>query len=246
MFAFVESYFSNYIEGTTFTVEEAEDIVFHGKLIAERDEDSHDILGTFEAAQRDPLYSEAPQDPDAMLAWLQRANTLVMQARKGKNPGQWKEKPNQAGSTLFVLPELVPQTLKQAWHLLLTLEHPMKRALMAMFIVSEVHPFADGNGRTARLLMNAFLSQQAHCRIVVPTLLREDYLLSLKALTHQADATAYIRLMRLCQTWTAELDYMTDVSGMNRQLDGCNAKQEDASRHRLLSPRSGAAMRVPE
>ena len=59
MFVFVESYFSNYIEGTTFTVAEAEDIVFRGKLIAHRHEDSHDVIGTFEAAQRDPFYTLA-------------------------------------------------------------------------------------------------------------------------------------------------------------------------------------------
>jgi len=34
----------------------------------------------------------------------------------------------------------------------------MARALLAMFIVSEVHPFIDGNGRLARLVMNAELS----------------------------------------------------------------------------------------
>lgn len=45
-FAFFEAYFSNYIEGTTFTVEEAEDIVFHGQIVENRNEDSHDILKT--------------------------------------------------------------------------------------------------------------------------------------------------------------------------------------------------------
>jgi hypothetical protein len=49
-FAFFEAYFSNYIEGTTFEVEEAEAIIFGGKIIENRNEDSHDILGTFQAA----------------------------------------------------------------------------------------------------------------------------------------------------------------------------------------------------
>lgn len=29
---------------------------------------------------------------------------------------------------------------------------------MTMFVISEVHPFKDGNGRTARLAMNCVLS----------------------------------------------------------------------------------------
>ncbi len=246
LFAFVESYFSNYIEGTTFTVEEAEGIVFHGRVVPGRADDSHDVLGTFEAAQRDPFYSVAPDTDDAFLAWLRAANLQVMRARRDKRPGEWKEAPNQAGNTLFVLPDLVPGTLLKAWPLVATLGHPMQQALLAMFIVSEVHPFTDGNGRTARLLMNCMLSRRSQCRIVVPTLLRENYLLALKALTHQGDATAYIRVMRLCQAWSMELDYAVDSRAMERQLVACHATSEDTRRDQLLSPRTGQPMAVPE
>ncbi len=242
MFAFVESYFSNYIEGTTFTVEEAEDIVFHDRLIPNRSEDSHDIKGTFDAALRDPLYSQPPDTAEALLAWLQRANAAVMQARKEKHPGEWKVDANQAGSTLFVLPELVPETLRRAWSMMSLLEQAMQKALFAMFVVSETHPFTDGNGRTARLLMNAFLSRQQQCRIIIPTVFREDYLLSLKAMSHQGDATAYMRAMSIGQAWAGELNYAVSVAEMNRQLTECNARHEDTRVFRLLSPRTGLPM----
>jgi hypothetical protein len=245
-FAFVESYFSNYIEGTTFTVEEAEGIVFHGRVVPDRADDSHDVLGTFEAAQRDPFYSVAPETDESFLAWLRAANLQVMRSRRDKRPGEWKEAPNQAGNTLFVLPDLVPGTLLKAWPLVATLGHPMQQALLAMFIVSEVHPFTDGNGRTARLLMNCMLSRRSQCRIVVPTLLRENHLLALKALTHQGDATAYIRVMRLCQAWSMELDYAVESRAMERQLVACHATSEDTRMDRLLSPRTGQPMAVPE
>ena len=244
VFAFAESYFSNYIEGTTFTVEEAEDIVFNGKIIPLRTQDSHDVKGTFDAALRDPFYSQPPQNADEFLNWIQSVNAAVMQGRSEIQPGQWKEKSNQAGTTLFVLPELVPGTLRAAWPLFATLHHPMQRALLSMFVVAEVHPFTDGNGRTSRLLMNSFLSAQAQCRIIVPTVFREDYLLSLKALTHQADATAYIRAMRLCQAWTALLNFDGSVAELNQQLLRANAKQEDPAQSRLLSPVTGLAMTV--
>lgn len=246
LFAFVESYFSNYIEGTTFTVEEAEEIIFRGKLIPLRAEDSHDIKGTFEAAQRDPFYSQPPSDEEAFLGWLQRANAKVLAARPDTAPGQWKERPNQAGNTEFVLPELVPATLRRAWLLIATLGHPMQRALFGMFVVSEVHPFVDGNGRTARLLMNCYLSNQQQCRIVVPTIFRDNYLIALKALTHQRDATAYIRAMRLCQAWSSELDYDGGVPGIDEQLIRCQAKQGDARLYKLLSPRTNEPMALLE
>ncbi|MBS3966348.1 MAG: Fic family protein [Truepera sp.] len=244
VFAFVESYFSNYIEGTTFTVEEAQDIVFHGRIIPNRSEDSHDIKGTFDAALRDPMYSQPPTTADEFLAWLQRANAMVMQARREKHPGEWKTDANQAGSTLFVPPELVPETLRKAWSMMSLLTHPMQRALFSMFVVSETHPFTDGNGRTSRLLMNAFLSQHQQCRIIIPTVFREDYLLSLKALSHQSDATAYMRAMRIGQAWASELAYDVDVPEMSRQLDNCNSKMEDTRVFRLLSPKTGLPMRA--
>src|SRR5262249_30438889 len=46
--AFFESYFSNYIEGTTFDVTEAERIVFEKRIPPSRPKDAHDVLGTFE------------------------------------------------------------------------------------------------------------------------------------------------------------------------------------------------------
>lgn len=49
-FAFIESYFSNYVEGTKFAIEEARDIVMNNKLVTTRPKDSHDILGVFRMA----------------------------------------------------------------------------------------------------------------------------------------------------------------------------------------------------
>ncbi len=92
-FAFFEAYFSNYIEGTTFEVEEAESIIFEGKIIENRNEDSHDILGTFQAATTTPWRDRPPQNADEFLVWLQNVNALVMQKRVDRKPGEWKEKP---------------------------------------------------------------------------------------------------------------------------------------------------------
>ena len=46
-FAFFESYFSNYIEGTKFDVKDAERIIDTDTPMPARNEDSHDVLGTF-------------------------------------------------------------------------------------------------------------------------------------------------------------------------------------------------------
>ena len=53
-----------------------------------------------------------------------------------------------------------------------------------MFVVTEVHPFDDGNGRTARIAMNRFLSNAGLTRIIVPTICRDAYLSALKAMSN--------------------------------------------------------------
>ena len=47
-FAFFESYFSNYIEGTEFEIEDAWRIIETGQPMPARNADSHDVLGTFQ------------------------------------------------------------------------------------------------------------------------------------------------------------------------------------------------------
>lgn len=239
-FAFFESYFSNYIEGTTFLVSEAEEIVFEGKLIPNRTEDSHDILGTFQAAMRAPWRNQPASSPDDFLHWLKSVNALVMQSRVDKNPGEWKNQNNQAGSTLFVSYELVQGTLREGFERIQALEDPLARALMTMFVISEVHPFKDGNGRTARLAMNCVLSAAGHSRIIVPTVYREDYLLPLKSLSNHADATPYIRAMTRIQAWTAAFDYAQPRNKLYEGLKRCNAFEEDLRNYQLVFPETKA------
>lgn len=235
-FAFFEAYFSNYIEGTTFLVSEAEEIVFEGKLIPNRTEDSHDILGTFRAAMQPPWRAQPPKTADDFLHWLKSVNALVMQARLEKNPGDWKHQNNQAGSTLFVAHELVQGTLREGFERVQALDDPLARALMTMFVVSEVHPFMDGNGRTARLAMNCVLSAAGLSRIIVPTVYREDYLLPLKSLSNHADAMPYIRAMTRAHAWTAAFDYTRPRPELHEALKRSNAFEEDLKNYRLVFP----------
>jgi len=108
---------------------------------------------------------------------------------------------------------------------------------MAMFIVTEVHPFMDGNGRTARLTMNAYLTQSSVCRIIIPTGYREDYLLPLKALSQNNDPTPFVRSMTRAWNWTASFDY-SDFQKLWEKLKACNAFTDNPFQYQLLDPRN--------
>jgi Fic family protein len=111
----------------------------------------------------------------------------------------------------------------------------MARALFAMFLVSEVHPFTDGNGRLARLVMNAELSAAGECRIVVPTLFREEYLDCLRVLTREGNPAPFLAAMQLIHRWTAAFKY-DDLDRVIAEMKGCNAFEKSRIQHKLLFP----------
>ncbi len=118
--------------------------------------------------------------------------------------------------------------------LLPSVQPGMARALLAMFIVSEVHPFIDGNGRLARLVMNAELSVVNACRVIVPTLFREEYLDYLRVLTRQGKPEPFISAMQKIQQWSAAFDY-TDLDRVIDQMKACNAFEKSLKQYQLLN-----------
>ena len=221
-FAFFESYFSNYIEGTEFTVEEAKQIITTATPLPARDEDSHDVLGTYQIVSNRSEMSILPNSPDQLLQLLRERHAILLSARKTKSPGEFKDKNNRAGTTEFVDKELVPGTLKKGFEWYTLLQHPFAKAAYMMFMISEVHPFLDGNGRIARVMMNAELSSKGLSKIIIPTVYREDYMGALKKLTKQRDADAYIRMM--LRSWEFS-SYIHDdnLDEMEKYLTACNA-----------------------
>ncbi|MEM6398394.1 MAG: Fic family protein [Bacteroidota bacterium] len=224
--AFFESYFSNYIEGTVFTVAEARDIIFKNIRIPNRTGDSHDISGTYEVcAFRERLEQEA-KEPNDFLALIESHHSEVMRGRPDKRPGKFKIRANRAGSTYFVDPNKVIGSLEQAFVLLRGIKSPFARATFVMFALSEIHPFTDGNGRLARIMMNAELSRAGESKIIIPTVYRADYMLNLRKLTRDKDPAPYVRMMYRIWQWTHWLE-PDNLGSMEAQLIGCNAFLHD-------------------
>ena len=170
--AFWEAYFSNSIEGATFTVDEAKSIIFDGALVANRMADSHDIPTYAIVADPDEM-SRTAANPHEFIDLL-RARHATLRGGRPQIAGVFKTLANQAGMTLFVDPALVDGTLREGWRRLAELDTAWERAVYTMFLVSEVHRFTDGNGRIARVMMNAELVARHQSKIVVPTGFRGD------------------------------------------------------------------------
>lgn len=224
-FAFFEAYFSNYIEGTVFEIEEAKQIVERQIPLANRGEDSHDILGTFKLVGNKKEMSVVPDNADELLEILTYRHNILLQARISKNPGEFKDKNNRAGETYFVDFTMVRGTLKKSFEFYQALTDPFSRAAYIMFLISEIHPFLDGNGRIARVMMNAELVQGGQSRIMIPTVYREDYLGALRRLTRNGDPTVYIKMLQRAQKFSSQLD-ASNMENLQLQLERANAFKE--------------------
>lgn len=51
---------------------------------------------------------------------------------------------------------------------------------MVHIIFVNIHPFADGNGKVAKLLMNSALLQRGYNIVVIPPVVRADYISALQ------------------------------------------------------------------
>jgi hypothetical protein len=205
--AFFEAYFSNFIEGTEFEIDEAASIIFEGKIPKNRPADAHDIMSTYQIVSDETEMKQLPKDADAFLVLLKNRHALLMQGRPEMGPGEFKTVPNRAGSTLFVAPELVQGTLRKGFQWFQALNTPFQRAVFMAFLVAEVHPFADGNGRCGRIMMNAELVAANESRIIIPTIFRRNYLAALKALTHNSNPEPLIQALDFAQKYTSRIDW---------------------------------------
>lgn len=227
--AFFESFFSNFIEGTVFEINEAEQIIFENKIFSSRPEDSHDILGTFQIVSNKKIMETVPETGVQLIEILQKRHGVLMESRPNIRPGLFKDTVNRVGSTVFVRPEEVKGTLLKGFEFYKQLPLGIARAMFMMFLISEVHPFVDGNGRIARILMNAELDVANQSRIIIPTVYREDYLLSLRKLSRKQDPVSYVKMLSQAQRFTAAISYENYQQTL-KDLQSCNAFLEPNER----------------
>ncbi len=220
--AFFEAYFSNFIEGTEFDVGEAADIVFNNVIPRDRPEDAHDVLGTWQIVSDPVEMARTPRDFETLSTLLRNRHAQLMAARPDKSPGRFKTEANRAGQTVFVAPDQVEGTLARGFDYYRSLDTPFARAVFMMFLVSEVHPFADGNGRIARIMMNAELVSAGEERIIIPTVFRGNYLSALKAMSHNAQPEPIVRTLDFAEKWVLAVSW-GDLDATRGELTGLNA-----------------------
>lgn len=83
-------------------------------------------------------------------------------------------------------------------------KHPVVRAAVAHYNMVRIHPFQDGNGRGARILMNLLLIKDGFPPVVVQVTEREEYLAALRA-ADDGDIDPFISFIASATTKTLDL-----------------------------------------
>jgi len=228
---FYEAYFSNYIEGTEFEISEAREIVYNPRHKYERHRDGYDIKNTYKIIKdmhKKPVYFN---DFDSFCSSLKRVHSELMYHRRDTiRVGEFKTKVNRSGEVYFVQPSRVLNTLKVAFEYYMLLEKPIHKAIYIHTILSEIHPFDDGNGRVARLMMNNELSKYGLMRIIIPTVFRDDYIIGLKEFSNKANPkvtiNSLLKALKITNTieWKKSEDeveeYIRNNSGFEKSSSG--------------------------
>ena len=140
-------------------------------------------------------------------------------------PGEFKEKENRAGNTLFVEPDKVEGTLIKGFDIYKKIPEGIKRAFFIHFLIAEIHPFIDGNGRMARIMMNAELVSNDLFKIIVPTVCRDNYLNGMRQASRYDKFRAITKTLHQLSQFSASVDWV-DYNDARQYLEDNKADNE--------------------
>lgn len=209
------TYDSNAIEGSTLTLGETIFFIQHGITAEGKSfKDYLDAKNHIEAidfvydliTQKRPISSGVLKEINALLLNGVKSTKAIDEhgnpTSKPATPGEFKKLPNhvlQPDGTIHyyvdplqVEPEI--DTLIQWTHANIDDKHPAIVSALAHYNLVRIHPFDDGNGRGARLLMNIILIQKGFPPAVVKNENRRKYL---EAITKadRGDSTEFVEFI---------------------------------------------------
>ena len=202
------TYTSNAIEGNTLTLRETAEVIAHGITVGGKPLRDHLEAQDHYAAllwMREIATGDAPID-EAVVVELHRR--IVARSQPGIG-GVYSVHPRRVAGSNAIFPNAMKiPALMRALGVDLAASLPIAHtAFDAHFRLTAIHPFTDGNGRTARLLMNLILIRGGYPPVAVRPEDRAAYLAALEHASVADDPQSFHALMaeRLLATLDAYL-----------------------------------------
>jgi Fic family protein len=179
------TYTSNAIEGNTLTETETKVLIEDGLTVGGKP-----IKDYYEAAGHAEAYEymwNIARDKNAEISesLIKKLHELFYYKINGDKAGEYRTERIFITGTEYVppVPAKVPELMKKFVDDMNREKnrlHPIEWAALLHKGLVDIHPFVDGNGRTARLLMNLALIQSGYGLAVIPPILRGDYITTLR------------------------------------------------------------------
>lgn len=201
------NYNSNHIEGNTLTYGQTELLLLFGKVMGEADFRDYEEMKASNVGLKMMAIESVEKDKPLSQNFIRtlhhtllREDYTVYRTLPGGvqtsyvvHAGQYKTRPNSVitryGTRFdYASPEETPAMMTNLvdWYNKAEQEgkmSPVDLAILFHYRYIRIHPFEDGNGRIARLMVNYILSRHGYPMIVVRSRKKQDYLEAL----HKAD-----------------------------------------------------------
>ena len=173
---------SNAIEGNSLTLRETELVLSKGVTVSGKPLKDHiEALNLAKAWER--VKELAKPDADLTEHDLLDLHRIVMTLVSDASHGAYRTHAVRMAGSNMVPPNAVkvPDLMAALFTELPAIADPVERAAKLHHEIARIHPFADGNGRAARLAMNFVLLAAGYPPISIPTELRLDYYRALES-----------------------------------------------------------------
>jgi len=195
------TYDSNRIEGNTLTLRETDIVINKGLTIGGKSMREHlEANNHYEAILyiRDLIKDDVPISEKLIKA----IHAIVLRGIDRDNAGKYRAVPIAISGSRHTPPQpwQVPKLMEDLQRWMQTAVGTLHPVILAAEIherIATIHPFIDGNGRTARLLMNLSLLQNGYTITNIPgdTENRLSYYNALEKCNLDEDKTDFLRLI---------------------------------------------------
>jgi len=193
------TYHSNAIEGSTLTLAETRLVLLDGLTVGGKSLREHleainhkhaiDFVEAL-AAKAEPITEHN----------IRQIHALILRTIDDENAGAYRKGQVHITGSTYVPPGAieVPPLMRELVAWINSVEaaemHPVERAALAHFRLVHIHPFVDGNGRTARLFMNLILLREGYPPAVIRRERRPEYYDTLDR-AHEGNTAPFVALV---------------------------------------------------
>jgi Fic family protein len=211
------TYTSNALEGNTLSRRETALVVEKGLTVGGKTLKEH-LEATNHAHALDWIRTLVNRSVVSITqADILSIHSTILRGIDDENAGYYRRVPVRISGSTVVLPN--PLKVPDKMHECITWIqeskglHPVQCAAQAHYDLVTIHPFIDGNGRTARLLMNLILMMQGYPPAIIRKNERLAYIGALEKAQLGGSDDDYFRLIATCVNRSLDI-YLGAIEGL--------------------------------